>query len=703
MTATNTQPDNGPSSGHCDYCAVLPLPEVCRRRFPKDVTDNFSLVSRHGARLDAADPEWHLTSPTPYDPPLTYGGWRQSQALGARIASIVQVRESAAADDQTNGHDKIHPSKHGRRKYKVVLHTSPFLRCIQTSIAIIAGLKQHEAATNAAASTPHHGPHIFHSGDPHTHASHLAAIPEPETEYARQRRAVSPKPTADSKVLLRVDAFLGEWLSPDYFTDITAPPCSQMMVASAKGELLRRGDAIVAIKLPNSPDSEEEGSPLQQTSSLDAIDHSSLDMTDLKQSLPPLARAHSHHAGSIPKSEGSTISNKSGLDTGDSGIGYEPPVPAYAISPSQPIPQGYVAHARDACVKVDYSWDSQRPPLDWGNGGEYGEEWSNMHKRFRRGFMQMLSWYRSHSVQKKMDEPESETSSRQSNGESQAEDIEEDDTETVLVLVTHGAGCNALIGALTNHPVLIDVGMASLTMAVRKNTIPRRPSESDHPYSTTSRRKRSSMDTSSVEDYDVKLTASTEHLRSNSKFLNPRQLTRSPSLPMREKSPYRYERHVIPPHSHRHSSNSPQRDYFSRNSGSSSRSPGGTPKSPGNQSPMRRSATVHASSSSSHGLWSMPLPKAVEALKDSELAVTDDPPLESTSSPVQSPHGSEFKNSLHKLKTVRFSADESVNGDNESPTANLPSPSGLWGPPRPKLLASEREKASKRRWTLSEA
>ena len=48
---------------------------------------------RHGARLDAADTQWHLTSPTPYDPPLTYGGWRQSQALGAKIASIIQSRE----------------------------------------------------------------------------------------------------------------------------------------------------------------------------------------------------------------------------------------------------------------------------------------------------------------------------------------------------------------------------------------------------------------------------------------------------------------------------------------------------------------------------------------------------------------------------------------------------------------------------------
>ncbi|KAI5298003.1 hypothetical protein KEM56_004385, partial [Ascosphaera pollenicola] len=47
------------------------------------------IIARHGTRLDSVDKHWHLTSPTPYDPPLTYGGWTQARALGAKIASLL--------------------------------------------------------------------------------------------------------------------------------------------------------------------------------------------------------------------------------------------------------------------------------------------------------------------------------------------------------------------------------------------------------------------------------------------------------------------------------------------------------------------------------------------------------------------------------------------------------------------------------------
>lgn len=92
------------------------------------------------------------------------------------------------------------------------------------------------------------------------------------------------------------------------------------------------------------------------------------------------------------------------------------------------------------------------------------------------------------------------------------EDVDSD-AETVLILVTHGAGCNALIGALTNQPVLLDVGMASLTMAVRK-------SEAGDPSPTISQSpkqtRRGSIDLGIANEYTVELTASTEHLRAPS-------------------------------------------------------------------------------------------------------------------------------------------------------------------------------------------
>ncbi|RSM11857.1 hypothetical protein CEP52_002726 [Fusarium oligoseptatum] len=53
-------------------------------------TPAYIFVVRHGNRLDAADKKWHLSSPTPYDPPLTYGGWLQSRQVGNQISSILE-------------------------------------------------------------------------------------------------------------------------------------------------------------------------------------------------------------------------------------------------------------------------------------------------------------------------------------------------------------------------------------------------------------------------------------------------------------------------------------------------------------------------------------------------------------------------------------------------------------------------------------
>jgi hypothetical protein len=109
----------------------------------------------------------------------------------------------------------------------------------------------------------------------------------------------------------------------------------------------------------------------------------------------------------------------------------------------------------------------------------------------------MIAWYEKHGTSV-------------STTERPQEDEEDADWDIVLILVTHGAGCNALIGALTNHPVLLDVGMASLTMAVRKSE-----SENSSPTLSHSPKitKRGSIDLGIADEYSVELTASTEHLR----------------------------------------------------------------------------------------------------------------------------------------------------------------------------------------------
>ncbi|GME42748.1 phosphoglycerate mutase [Neofusicoccum parvum] len=482
--------------------------------------------ARHGARLDAADKTWHLTSPTPYDPPLTYGGWTQSRALGTRIASLLQAREEAdglspASHSRSNSldagldqHASASPDGRRRRKHKVVVHSSPYLRCVQTAVAISAGIAQYQASPPASRSrsiSPRRRASL-HSTTLNGRGSERSpgpkAIPEPEDDPTRNVLSKAFKKKGIEKTTLRVDAFLGEWLSPDYFDLITPPPNSTMMVASAKADLLRRGEYIDA--RPNSsqgsgnfPGGWGSDRATGAANTFNSAGASLSGLGSLAQALPLRDRASSQGSASSAASRASRKRDIAIPTTtrSDTGI-YRAPVPAYAVSPAEPIPRGYVAHARDACVDVDYQWDSMREPQEWGDGGEYGEEWSAMHKRFRRGLTNMISWYKEHGPGGHPDEAIVDS----------AED--EEDEDLVLVLVTHGAGCNALIGALTNQPVLLDVGMASLTMAVKKEIPNNKVIEpASRTPSPMNERRRSGLDRGLSDDYEMVLVASTEHLR----------------------------------------------------------------------------------------------------------------------------------------------------------------------------------------------
>jgi hypothetical protein len=193
-----------------------------------------------------------LTSPTPYDPPLTYGGWTQSRALGARIATILRSRET---DDEIplswNGEEQNGGDRR-KRRHKVIIHTSPFLRCVQTSIAISAGLAQNPGHHHARPSSSHSVKDLHSSPQLRpiiaTGSPRLAPIPEPALGVNGKPKE---QPENIKKSIIRVDAFLGEWLSPDYFEQITPPPSSIMMVAVAKADLLRREDYSYLLNIRN--------------------------------------------------------------------------------------------------------------------------------------------------------------------------------------------------------------------------------------------------------------------------------------------------------------------------------------------------------------------------------------------------------------------------------------------------------------------
>lgn len=486
------------------------------------------------------------------------------------------------------------------------------------------------------------------------------------------------------KSIIRVDAFLGEWLTPDYFELITPPPSSPMMVAGAKADLLRREDYnnLIHIKdltgagpggyqkpFPGGWGSPTVGSDRDETplSNMSALGQAlrNRDRTSSLSSVGTNGSHQSHHSGRsrspIP------VPNAS-----DHGI-YQPPIPSYAILLSDPIPAGYVAHARDACVDVDYQWDSMREPQLWGNGGDYGEEWSSMHKRFRKGLQQMVDWYQSDDDPGKLLPKVPASPATVQFPGAVDENPEDEGTDLVLILVTHGAGCNALIGALTNQPVLLDVSMASLTMAVRKPTPKNTPATTPGSSKTHSRNPSKSPLIS--EEYDVKLVANTEHLRSASSSSTPTP-SRNPSI-----------------------IGGSFRERFGSNSGSFDANKAARPITSGALGTMRRTASVASSAprsyvptrQSSIGLWSAAPPE------DENTDEPEDDMILNFGTPDEEV---ESKTEEKKPEPVFPEADEQEKDD----VPPLPTGGGgLWGSPMlPSYVEKIREVGPKRRWTVNE-
>ncbi|KAL6898271.1 hypothetical protein GGI43DRAFT_385154 [Trichoderma evansii] len=419
-------------------------------------------IVRHGNRLDAADKQWHLTSPTPYDTPLTYGGFLQARQVGNHIGSIL---EQAKVDAEVTKNGAGLSGK--RRRFRVVIHSSPFLRCIQTSIGITSGLAQTAPDS------------IYQPSD--------VIVP---------RKAPIGQQSPHKSALLRLDTFLGEWLTPEYFEMITPPPGASLMMASAKAELLRREDYSMYTTAPVSSNSRPASKGALWSSPV---------ATPQPPASPTLERGGIFTSSAMAAALSSASQEQK--------KGYAPPRPLHAISSNGKIPDGFVAHARDSCAVIDYQWDSIRAPLDFGDGGKLGEEWASMHHRFRAGLKKMVNWYATTDYPDEMLCASMNNDNDHNCNDSGYGEDEDEEVETVVIIVSHGAGCNALIGAVTHQPVLMDIGIASITVAARK-------ADADYPKAlATAANRQSGTGTplAAVDDlYDIRLSASTEHLRSGS-------------------------------------------------------------------------------------------------------------------------------------------------------------------------------------------
>lgn len=747
------------------------------------------VVARHGARLDAADKSWHLTSPAPYDPPLTYGGWSQAKALGLRIAALLHQRDDelahASAKNATSNDpasldlDKLSISTDAnaqgnalprpRKKRKIIIHSSPFLRCVQTSTAVAAGISQYHppGTPQLGTPTPSHS-HHRHASPGRSPGRSPARVSRHNSTSSRRRifePLVDPstghlrkRDTGPDKILLRIDAFLGEWLSPEYYSDITAPPNSTMMVAGAKADLLRRGDYIQ--EQPNA-DSSKGHFPGGWTGGKAATNNNaqSTDKEDPSSTGPSRERSSSIHAGrslhrTRPKETAAPSVTSTSLVRPKIARVYEAPKPSYSVSPADPIPRGYVAHAQEKCVKVDFQWDSMRPPQDWGDGGEYGDEWSTMHKRFRRGLAGMMEWYSIHGTTPPKEsfpgfmfkEPLRLTPPPMSHTKSDPfprfnDDPGGEDEELVLVLITHGAGCNALLGAMTNQPVLMDIGLASLSMAVRRDE-PRKPSTPD-----LVERRPSVADPGMAETYDIKMSASVDHLRPG---VDPSRLpcaqtqTHSPAIAPSPSLEYRRR------FTGSSTSSSPLEAPFSigephRSWNSSLGSMRRTMSNGSNSRVVQRQGSSGGTASPSSGLWSASKSSATDAGSDGRASPGPDvllnlggqhaqskpatwttttmttttmtPPTTNAAQSVPPLHGTfESNNGLTKLD----SKEEKEVSDRSTPLVSATtrkqststgglwgakvekkSSHGLWGPPKLDDVY-EHSHGPKRRWTVTE-
>ncbi|RFU78047.1 phosphoglycerate mutase family [Trichoderma arundinaceum] len=553
-------------------------------------------VVRHGNRLDAADKQWHLTSPTPYDPPLTYGGFLQARQVGNQIGSIL---EQAKVDAEVTNNGAALSGK--RRRFRIVIHSSPFLRCVQTSVGISSGLAQTAPES------------IYQPSD--------VIVP---------RKAPVGQQSPHKSALLRLDTFLGEWLSPEYFEMITPPPGPALMMGGAKAELLRREDYSIYTDVPitnssNRPTSKGAlwsspvMSPSQQQPASPALDHGNM---------------FGSSAMAAALSSASQEQKK----------GYVPPRPLHAISSNGKIPDGFVAHARDSCVVVDYQWDSMRAPLDFGDGGKLGEEWTSMHHRFRAGLKRMINWYATTDSPDELLCGSVNSENDHSCSDSGYGEEEEEEVETVVIIVSHGAGCNALIGAITHQPVLMDVGIASITIAARKQ-------DADYAkaLALASRRQGSASvpPQAAVDDlYEIRLSASTEHLRSNSgasitaKPASPKitwspssrrgrasALASPPAMGGPVQSPFTFLEPLSSVGSRSTSANASVGNFSRRDSGSSRRSPRIAPPAGLSfglpSSNEGTSYSVGRGSVSSPGLWA-PARSALRLIDDVDEEAVDD-------------------------------------------------------------------------------
>ena len=373
-------------------------------------------------------------------------GWKESQALGADLGAVIRdyeqnqqtPRVDSPLQDASDMRDFFMAESHCLQRKKsvnVIIHSSPYKRCVQTALAVGAGLGM-----------------ALEDGLVRAVNAEDDLVPLKEEHNAHHSLRAR-------RIKLRLDAFLGEWLTPDYFNHSASSPNTAEMISAAKVNLLRR------------PEVSEEAQML-----LNNIQNADFEVKK---------RQYSDYDNGDFFFNGMTKTFSTGAKS-DHSIDYQRSpqfINDLAASNHQPIfeslPAGLAEHASSAFVEFDHQWDSTRQAMRENDGEELEETWGAMHSRFRNGLRELLSSYTMESLQKPSHagHPQSIASEK------------ELENETVLVIVTHGSGCNALIGTMANQPAVLEVDTSSLTMFVRKDSASSHAldASSDEPHSANIR------------------------------------------------------------------------------------------------------------------------------------------------------------------------------------------------------------------------
>ena len=390
-----------------------------------------------------------------------------------------------------------------RRRLNVVMHSSPYLRCTQTAIAVSSGIVKaydESRCTNQPETLCRSQQGVVEdSKRQEANASSSSSAAQSLMESSEvYRKGLSPERLSSKdktrRIKLRLDTFLGEWLTADYFEHMYASPNAKHLLESAKADLLR-GPESMGDDSDNTIDSVDT----QETFTNYLLGDNSKRVIATNNISEEDFQPQGHAGGenfmrTTFKKCDMNLSTIFSAECGLDNVMERASPNRDRLSRFNSIPRGVIDQARAASIEFDSQWDSTKEPLLCGNGGVLGEDWSSMHHRLTTGLHRLLSWYTNEGLHNL--EPSEAT---------YAPSIEEYESDEILIIVTHGAACNALIGAFKNQPVVVDVGTSSFTMFVRKDDVDGNPLKY-HVTSLTSPCNLSDI-------YNLELLAETQHLQ----------------------------------------------------------------------------------------------------------------------------------------------------------------------------------------------